>query len=50
MSFIVTSGAETQLQAVMPVSVGFGRIGAATARLMHSIGMRVHAINRHGIC
>ena len=27
---------------------GFGGIGAATARLMHSIGMRVHAINRHG--
>ena len=27
---------------------GFGGIGAAIARLMHSIGMRVHAINRHG--
>lgn len=27
---------------------GFGGIGAATGRLMHSIGMRVHAINRHG--
>ena len=27
---------------------GLGGIGAATARLMHSIGMRVHAINRHG--
>jgi phosphoglycerate dehydrogenase-like enzyme len=27
---------------------GFGGIGAATARLMHDIGMRVHAINRHG--
>jgi phosphoglycerate dehydrogenase-like enzyme len=27
---------------------GFGGIGAATARLMHCIGMRVHAINRHG--
>ena len=27
---------------------GFGGIGAATARLMHGIGMRVHAINRHG--
>jgi phosphoglycerate dehydrogenase-like enzyme len=26
----------------------FGGIGAATARLMHGIGMRVHAINRHG--
>ena len=27
---------------------GFGGIGAATARLMSGIGMRVHAINRHG--
>ena len=27
---------------------GFGGIGAATARLMQGIGMRVHAINRHG--
>ena len=27
---------------------GFGGIGAATARLMHGIGMRVRAINRHG--
>jgi phosphoglycerate dehydrogenase-like enzyme len=27
---------------------GFGGIGAATSRLMRSIGMRVHAINRHG--
>jgi phosphoglycerate dehydrogenase-like enzyme len=27
---------------------GFGGIGAATAELMHGIGMRVHAINRHG--
>jgi phosphoglycerate dehydrogenase-like enzyme len=27
---------------------GFGGIGAATARLMHCIDMRVHAINRHG--
>jgi phosphoglycerate dehydrogenase-like enzyme len=27
---------------------GFGGIGAATARLMHGIGMRAHAINRHG--
>lgn len=27
---------------------GFGGIGAATARLMHGIGMRVHAINRRG--
>ena len=27
---------------------GFGGIGAATARLMRGIGMRVHAINRHG--
>jgi phosphoglycerate dehydrogenase-like enzyme len=27
---------------------GFGGIGAATAQLMHGIGMRVHAINRHG--
>src|SRR5262249_23359330 len=27
---------------------GFGGIGAATGRLMHGIGMRVHAINRHG--
>jgi phosphoglycerate dehydrogenase-like enzyme len=27
---------------------GFGGIGAATARLMYGIGMRVHAINRHG--
>src|SRR5215468_8278829 len=27
---------------------GFGGVGAATARLMHGIGMRVHAINRHG--
>src|SRR6516225_4814073 len=27
---------------------GFGGIGAATARLMHGIGMQVHAINRHG--
>jgi phosphoglycerate dehydrogenase-like enzyme len=27
---------------------GFGGIGAATARLMRSIGMRIHAINRHG--
>ena len=26
---------------------GFGGIGAATARLMHGIGMKVHAINRH---
>jgi phosphoglycerate dehydrogenase-like enzyme len=29
--------------------LGFGGIGAATARLMHGIGMRVHAINRHGL-
>jgi len=28
--------------------LGFGGIGAATGRLMHGIGMRVHAINRHG--
>jgi phosphoglycerate dehydrogenase-like enzyme len=28
--------------------VGFGGIGAATARLMSGIGMRVHAINRRG--
>jgi phosphoglycerate dehydrogenase-like enzyme len=27
---------------------GFGGIGTATARLMRGIGMRVHAINRHG--
>jgi hypothetical protein len=27
---------------------GFGGIGAATARLMRGIGMRVHAINRRG--
>ena len=27
---------------------GFGGIGAATARLMYGIGLRVHAINRHG--
>ena len=27
---------------------GFGGIGVATARLMRGIGMRVHAINRHG--
>ena len=27
---------------------GFGGIGAATALLMQGIGMRVHAINRHG--
>jgi phosphoglycerate dehydrogenase-like enzyme len=27
---------------------GFGGIGAATGRLMRGIGMRVHAINRHG--
>jgi D-arabinose 1-dehydrogenase-like Zn-dependent alcohol dehydrogenase len=27
---------------------GFGGIGAATGRLRHGIGMRVHAINRHG--
>ena len=27
---------------------GFGDIGAATGRLMHGIGMRVYAINRHG--
>jgi lactate dehydrogenase-like 2-hydroxyacid dehydrogenase len=27
---------------------GFGGIGAATGRLMYSLGMRVHAINRHG--
>jgi phosphoglycerate dehydrogenase-like enzyme len=27
---------------------GFGGIGAATARLMRGIGMRVHAINRYG--
>ena len=27
---------------------GFGGIGAATARLMRGIGMRIHAINRHG--
>src|SRR3981189_2444804 len=27
---------------------GFGGIGAATGRLMYRIGMRVHAINRHG--
>jgi phosphoglycerate dehydrogenase-like enzyme len=27
---------------------GFGGIGAATGRLMSSIGMRVHAINRRG--
>ena len=28
---------------------GLGGIGAATARLMYGIGMRVHAINRHGL-
>jgi phosphoglycerate dehydrogenase-like enzyme len=28
--------------------LGFGGIGAATGRLMHGIGMKVHAINRHG--
>jgi len=27
---------------------GFGGIGVATSRLMHGIGMRVHAINRRG--
>src|SRR5215207_589747 len=27
---------------------GFGGIGAATGRLMYGIGVRVHAINRHG--
>ncbi len=27
---------------------GFGGIGVATAKLMHGIGMRVHAINRRG--
>src|SRR6266699_409029 len=27
---------------------GFGGIGTATGRLMHGIGMRLHAINRHG--
>jgi phosphoglycerate dehydrogenase-like enzyme len=27
---------------------GFGGVGAATGRLMNGIGMRVHAINRHG--
>src|SRR2546429_2649559 len=27
---------------------GFGGIGAATGRLMYDMGMRVHALNRHG--
>src|SRR3546814_2122083 len=28
--------------------LGFGGIGAATAKLMRGVGMRVHAINRRG--
>jgi phosphoglycerate dehydrogenase-like enzyme len=28
--------------------LGFGGVGAATARLMRDLGMAVHAINRHG--
>jgi phosphoglycerate dehydrogenase-like enzyme len=27
---------------------GFGGVGVAAGRLMHGIGMRVHAVNRHG--
>jgi phosphoglycerate dehydrogenase-like enzyme len=29
--------------------LGFGRVGVATARLMHAFGMQIHAINRRGI-
>src|ERR1700756_2786166 len=41
-------GANKMLRGGVCGILGFGNVGAATARLMRAFGMRIHAINRRG--
>src|SRR5258707_12929461 len=41
-------GANKMLRGGVCGILGFGNVGAATARLMRAFGMKIHAINRRG--
>jgi phosphoglycerate dehydrogenase-like enzyme len=43
------SSANKMLRGGVCAIFGFGNVGAATARLMHAFGMKIHAINRRGM-
>ena len=38
----------TMIKGAVCAIIGYGGIGAATARLLHPLGIRIQAINRHG--